>query len=316
MQSADTRQRPHPRIRRTGAALVALLLLGSGAAFSQEGRGGGDRSDRGDRGVARQGQESRGERQSPREDRGARAPREGQRDGQRNTQRSQERTPERAERRDPGRGDLRSDDQRGNHALPRAAYQNRIERPVPQASHQGGRYGHHAYRPSRGTVVQRLPRDVHVHHYHGRPYYRSSGAWYRPSGAYFSVVGPPIGAFITVLPWGYTVIDYGGRPYYRYDDVYYARRDDGYVVVEPPEGRYADSEPAGSDELFVYPAAGQSAEQQATDRFECHDWASSQTGYDPTRLSGGVPPEDAASARVAYLRATTACLEARNYTVR
>lgn len=208
------------------------------------------------------------------------------------------------------------DDRRGDRAVPRAAYQNRIERHVPQAHHAAGHSRQPAHYPGRGVVVQRLPRDVHVHHYHGRPYYRSSGAWYRPSGAYFSVVGPPIGAFITVLPYGYSVIDYGGRPYYRYDDVYYARRDDGYVVVEPPQDRYADSEPAGSDELFVYPAAGQSAEQQATDRFECHDWASSQTGYDPTRVSGGVPPDQAGPARVAYLRATTACLEARRYTVR
>ncbi|MDP3287342.1 MAG: hypothetical protein Q8M64_03455, partial [Methyloversatilis sp.] len=240
---------------------------------------------------------------------------------------------ERTERGDAGRGDMRSgmrgdnrgerrgdagprDDRRGDRAVPRAAYQNRIERHVPQAYRPAGHSRHPAHYPGRGAGVQRLPRDVPVHHYHGRPYYRSSGAWYRPSGAYFSVVGPPIGAFITVLPYGYTVIDYGGRPYYRYDDVYYARRDEGYVVVEPPEGRYADSEPAESDELFVYPADGQSVEQQATDRFECHDWASSQTGYDPTRVSGGVPPDQAAPARIAYLRAMTACLEARNYTVR
>jgi hypothetical protein len=287
MKHGDTQ---HTRLGRTGAALVALLLLGSSAAFSQEGRGGGDRGDHGDRSGTRQGQDSRGERQGPRE---------AQRDGQRNAQR----TPERTER-------------RGDRAVPRAAYQNRIERHVPQAYHPAGHSRHPAHYPGRGAVVQRLPRDVHVHHYHGRPYYRSSGAWYRPSGAWFAVVGPPIGAFITVLPWGYSVIDYGGRPYYRYDDVYYARRGDSYVVVEPPEGRYADSEPAGSDELFVYPAAGQSAEQQATDRFECHDWASSRTGYDPTRVSGGVPPEDAAPARAAYLRAMTACLEARSYTVR
>lgn len=306
MKLADT------RLGRTGAALVALLLLGSSAAFSQEGRGGSDR------GGARQGQESRGERQGPRES---------QRSGERDSRRGDERAAPSQGQRDPGRADMRSDhrgerrsdasvrdDRRGERAIPRAAYQNRIERHVPQAHHPAG----HSRPPThyRGAIVQRLPRDVHVHHYHGRPYYRSGGAWYRPSGAYFSLVGPPIGAFITVLPWGYTVIDYGGRPYYRYDDVYYVRRDDGYVVVEPPEGRYADSEPAEQNELFVYPAAGQSAEQQATDRFECHDWAMAQTGYDPTRVSGGVPPDQAAPAREAYLRAMTACLEARNYTVR
>ena len=88
-------------------------------------------------------------------------------------------------------------------------------------------------------------------------------------------------------------------------------------VIEPPT-ELATENPAVAeqDELFIYPAAGQTAEQQANDRFECHDWASEQTGYDPTRVAGGVAPEQAASRRAAYLRAMTACLEARDYTVR
>ncbi|RLB70108.1 MAG: hypothetical protein DRH07_09295 [Deltaproteobacteria bacterium] len=35
--------------------------------------------------------------------------------------------------------------------------------------------------------------------------------------------------------------------------------------------------------MAVYPAKGQSAEQQKKDEFECHQWAVQQTGYDPTR---------------------------------
>ena len=35
--------------------------------------------------------------------------------------------------------------------------------------------------------------------------------------------------------------------------------------------------------MVVYPAKGQSAEQQQKDEFECHQWAVQQTGYDPTR---------------------------------
>jgi len=34
--------------------------------------------------------------------------------------------------------------------------------------------------------------------------------------------------------------------------------------------------------VFVYPAKGQAAEQQATDETECYAWAKSQTGIDPT----------------------------------
>ena len=35
--------------------------------------------------------------------------------------------------------------------------------------------------------------------------------------------------------------------------------------------------------MIVYPAKGQSAEQQQKDEFSCHQWAVQQTGYDPTR---------------------------------
>ena len=35
--------------------------------------------------------------------------------------------------------------------------------------------------------------------------------------------------------------------------------------------------------MMIYPAKGQSAEQQQKDEFECHQWAVQQTGYDPTK---------------------------------
>lgn len=44
--------------------------------------------------------------------------------------------------------------------------------------------------------------------------------------------------------------------------------------------------PAHSSPM-IYPAQGQSARQQDRDKYECHDWARGQTGYDPTQL---VPP--------------------------
>ena len=68
-------------------------------------------------------------------------------------------------------------------------------------------------------------------------------------------------------------------------------------------------------ELFVYPREGQSPEQVEFDRYECHRWASEQTGFDPTRPEDGVPYEQTSTARAEYLRATTACLEARGYSV-
>ncbi|TVS05817.1 MAG: hypothetical protein EA413_06135 [Cyanobium sp. PLM2.Bin73] len=39
---------------------------------------------------------------------------------------------------------------------------------------------------------------------------------------------------------------------------------------------------ASAQDLFIYPAAGQSAEQQRQDSLECRLWAMDQTGFDPT----------------------------------
>jgi hypothetical protein len=44
-----------------------------------------------------------------------------------------------------------------------------------------------------------------------------------------------------------------------------------------------------AQQLFIYPQKGQSAQQQQQDRFECHQWAVQQTGFDPT-MSAGMPP--------------------------
>ena len=36
-----------------------------------------------------------------------------------------------------------------------------------------------------------------------------------------------------------------------------------------------------ADELYVYPAKGQSAKQQDKDKYECYQWAKKDTGFDP-----------------------------------
>lgn len=45
-----------------------------------------------------------------------------------------------------------------------------------------------------------------------------------------------------------------------------------------------------AQDLFIYPAKGQSQEQQDKDRYECHSWAVQQTGFDPTRPSTTYAP--------------------------
>jgi hypothetical protein len=52
---------------------------------------------------------------------------------------------------------------------------------------------------------------------------------------------------------------------------------------------------SGWAQLFIYPQRGQSAQQQQQDRFECHQWAVQQTGFDPTMAVA--PPPTAAPGR-------------------
>jgi len=75
--------------------------------------------------------------------------------------------------------------------------------------------------------------------------------------------------------------------------------------------------PSSTERIFVYPRLGQSEELQAKDRYECHSWALSQTGYDPTQPSAGDMPEAQRSQMSAdYQRAQGACLDGRGYTVK
>ncbi len=71
-----------------------------------------------------------------------------------------------------------------------------------------------------------------------------------------------------------------------------------------------------ADDFFLYPKNGQTAEQQSVDRYECHSWSKSQTGFDPTQSDGGVPLAQNTEKREHYRRAMTACLEARGYSVK
>jgi hypothetical protein len=121
----------------------------------------------------------------------------------------------------------------------------------------------------------------------------------------------------------YATYYWGGIPYYYLNNVYYVWNPDqnGYVVTDPPPvaGTAADDSssaagedqgaggqaPAGAD-VYAYPQNGQTEEQQSNDKYECHTWARSQTGFDPTVSNSSGSPDD-------YHRAMIACLTARGY---
>jgi hypothetical protein len=194
----------------------------------------------------------------------------------------------------------------------------RDERGGGGASHFDGRYQHNQYYPQRGYVTHQPPRGgIAVNHF-DRRYWYGGGVWYAPRGPRWVVVGPPIGVFVPLLPPFYTTVWFGGIPYYYANDAYYVWRDSerGYEVVDAPPTAAASTEAPASDDIFMYPRSGQSPEQQARDRYECHRWAADQTGFDPTRPSGGVPGEEARGRRAEYQRAMAACLEGRGYSVK
>lgn len=136
---------------------------------------------------------------------------------------------------------------------------------------------------------------------------------------------------ITVLPAGVVTYWWGGIPYYYVNSVYYVwdSADDGYVVANPPpvaqsgQSWYSDPPAAnsasssapspsqrGPDDVYMYPKKGQSKQQQATDRYQCHKWAEKQSGFDPTR-----PASASSGSGADYHRALVACLTGRGYSV-
>ena len=153
-------------------------------------------------------------------------------------------------------------------------------------------------------------------YWHGSGHSGGSGYWH--GGGYWG--GYAIGAAWAWWPWPYY------WPYYwpsYYSPYYY------WPYYEPPPPlvsqerppAYAQPAPSGTpslaERIFVYPRQGQSEERQATDRYECHSWAVSQTNYDPTQP----PPGDMSETqrkqmRADYRRAEDACLDGRGYTVR
>ena len=60
-------------------------------------------------------------------------------------------------------------------------------------------------------------------------------------------------------------------------------------VSRPMPGDTGGSLRAPITQVYFYPKAGQTTEQQSRDHYECYNWAMKQTGFDPSQSS--IPPE-------------------------
>ena len=108
---------------------------------------------------------------------------------------------------------------------------------------------------------------------------------------------------------------------YNYDPYYYSAYYEPPLVVDQEQPSvYAQPAPSVSpstvERIFIYPRKGQSEELQAKDRYECHRWGVSQTGYDPTQSTSGMPRAQLSQMRADYKRAMSACLDGRGYTMK
>ena len=171
----------------------------------------------------------------------------------------------------------------------------------------------HHYHPF-GHRVRHLPR-AHIRIIVGSvPYYYYSGVYYSSVGSDYIVVRAPIGAFVDVLPAGFIAFTLGLGTYYYVNDTYYTYDDvrEGYVVVEKPVGAEQAVETATTGRLFIYPNKDQSEEQQAKDRYECHRWAVNASHVDPTEEDVELTDQEQSN----YKRAISACLVAKDYTVK
>jgi hypothetical protein len=126
-----------------------------------------------------------------------------------------------------------------------------------------------------------------------------------------------LGLYFSTLPLYYSTYWWDGVPYYYADNNYYVYDPNSaqYQTVAPPPSVAAQAQPgvsapSGGADLIVYPKNGQNDEQTARDKYECYQWAASQSGYDPAQGTAANP-----SKRTDYMRAQAACLTGRGYSV-
>ncbi|MFH7001219.1 DUF6515 family protein [Flavobacterium bizetiae] len=87
---------------------------------------------------------------------------------------------------------------------------------------------------SRISYTKTIPKST-LTIYNGVNYHYANGIYYRRYNAGYTVVRPPIGIHVNVLPIGFTSLTLGGNLYYYSNDVYYIQLEPNiYKVVEKP----------------------------------------------------------------------------------
>lgn len=98
----------------------------------------------------------------------------------------------------------------------------------------------------------RLPFNPIKLKYGGHSYFYSNGLYYALGGRRFTIIRPPLGIRLGLLPTGYWSFNFGGFPYYYYSGVFYrSTNDHQYQVVEAPIGAEVPSLPNDAKPIIV-----------------------------------------------------------------
>jgi hypothetical protein len=112
-------------------------------------------------------------------------------------------------------------------------------------------FGYHSYRYGYPGQHIYLNRPSIFINFGGYRYTYYDGIFYRPWGSYYTIVAPPLGIHIGMLPYGYRTFYLGDDDYYYYNGIYYRHYDDYYEVVTPPIGAEVAEIPDGARPLVI-----------------------------------------------------------------
>jgi hypothetical protein len=194
------------------------------------------------------------------------------------------------------------------------------------AQHQEKSHPSYSNKQNPGDLVRREDnfrrRD---YHHEGHRMRLQDGRWHHWYEGRFRLAPPPLGFWLPALPSIHRVWRNAGATYYIVDNAWFRPLDNGgYIAIaapiDPPVAVMPTPSPPPPlphpayrsfvDELYAYPKGTQTAARTQTDKQECAQWAGGQVLADPW----AIPYTDTQKGN--YVRAFSACMEARNYVVR
>jgi Ni/Co efflux regulator RcnB len=193
--------------------------------------------------------------------------------------------------------------------------------PSAWAQYQDQHRREHGNKQNFGDLIRREEqmrrRDSH---HDGHRMRLHDGRWQHWNGGRFRAAPPPIGFWLPSLPNFHRIWRSAGTTYYVVDNAWFRPAEHGgYIAIaapiEPPTAVVAPVAPptvhnSFVDDLYAYPKGTQTPARMAADKQECAQWSGSQVLADPW----AAPYTEAQKSN--YVRAFSACMEARNYVVR